>query len=59
MDATTTATRAKVLRAHYHSRLPERLQELGGPVEGTPSTCPCTSSGPGGRSTVSPARSPA
>lgn len=35
MDATTTAPRAEVLRDRYRSRLPERLQELAGPVEGT------------------------
>ncbi|WP_369029461.1 hypothetical protein [Streptomyces adonidis] len=35
MDATTTAPRAEVLRVRYHSRLPERLQELAGPFAGT------------------------
>lgn len=35
MDATTTAPRAEVLRDRYRSRLPKRLQELAGPVEGT------------------------
>ncbi|MEW2292882.1 hypothetical protein ABZ719_09275 [Streptomyces sp. NPDC006743] len=35
MDTTTTAPRAEVLRDRYRSRLPERLQELAGPVEGS------------------------
>ncbi|MEU4685624.1 hypothetical protein [Streptomyces xinghaiensis] len=35
MDATTTAPRAEVMRDRYRKRLPERLQELTGPVEGT------------------------
>ncbi|NUQ97298.1 MAG: hypothetical protein HOY79_12345 [Streptomyces sp.] len=35
MDAKTTAPRAEVLRDRYRTRLPERLQELTGPVEGT------------------------
>ncbi|MFE9171181.1 hypothetical protein ACFYNZ_16945 [Streptomyces kebangsaanensis] len=35
MDATTTAPRAEVLRDRCRSRLPERLQELTGPVECT------------------------
>lgn len=34
MDTTITAPRAEVLRNRYRSRLPERLQELTGPVEG-------------------------
>lgn len=34
MDSTITAHRAEVLRDRYRSRLPERLQELAGPVEG-------------------------
>lgn len=34
MDATTTAPRAEVLRNRYRSQLPERLEELAGPVEG-------------------------
>ncbi|MCW1098317.1 MULTISPECIES: hypothetical protein [Streptomyces] len=34
MDTTTAAPRAEVLRGRYRSRLPERLQELTGPVEG-------------------------
>ncbi|MFF7815390.1 hypothetical protein ACFZCF_26210 [Streptomyces sp. NPDC007945] len=34
MDATITAPRAEVLRDRYRSRLPERLRELTGPVEG-------------------------
>lgn len=34
MDSTITAHRAEVLRDLYRSRLPERLQELAGPVEG-------------------------
>lgn len=33
MDTTITAPRAEVLRDRYHSRLPERLRELTGPVE--------------------------
>jgi hypothetical protein len=35
MDATTTASRAEVLRDRYRSRLPESLRELAGPVAGT------------------------
>ncbi|MFF4837768.1 hypothetical protein [Streptomyces sp. NPDC001315] len=35
MDVRTTAQRAEVLRDRYRSRLPERLEELAGPVEGT------------------------
>ncbi|MFC8422827.1 hypothetical protein ACFUN7_18460 [Streptomyces sp. NPDC057236] len=35
MDATITASRAEVLRHRYRSRLPECLQELAGPVEGS------------------------
>ncbi|WP_030186862.1 hypothetical protein [Streptomyces sp. NRRL S-813] len=35
MDVTTTALRAEVVRDRYRSRLPERLEELAGPVEGT------------------------
>ncbi|MEU6621612.1 hypothetical protein ABZ926_12665 [Streptomyces litmocidini] len=35
MDTTVTAPRAEVLRDRYRSRLPERLRELTGPVEGT------------------------
>ncbi|KUO11918.1 hypothetical protein [Streptomyces sp. DSM 15324] len=35
MDAKTTAPRAEVLRDRYRDRLPGRLQELTGPVEGT------------------------
>jgi hypothetical protein len=34
VDTTTTALRVEVLRDRYRSRLPERLQELAGPVEG-------------------------
>ena len=34
MDPTIIAPRAEVLRDRYRSRLPERLQELTGPVEG-------------------------
>lgn len=34
MDTTITAPRAEVLRDRYRSRLPKRLQELAGPVEG-------------------------
>ncbi|CAL9375171.1 hypothetical protein [Streptomyces sp. NPDC057375] len=34
MDPTTTAPRVEVLRDRCRSRLPERLQELAGPVEG-------------------------
>ncbi|WP_405626037.1 hypothetical protein [Streptomyces sp. NBC_00016] len=35
MDTTITAPpRAEVLRDRFRSRLPERLQELAGPVEG-------------------------
>ncbi|MEU3759740.1 hypothetical protein AB0N12_31400 [Streptomyces albogriseolus] len=34
MDSTITAPRAEVLRDRYRIRLPERLQELAGPVEG-------------------------
>ncbi|MEV5867633.1 hypothetical protein [Streptomyces tendae] len=34
MDSTITAPRAEVLRDRYRSRLPERLQEPAGPVEG-------------------------
>ncbi|MFJ9604637.1 hypothetical protein [Streptomyces althioticus] len=34
MDETITTTRAEVLRDRYRSTLPERLQELAGPVEG-------------------------
>ncbi|MFC5958701.1 hypothetical protein ACFP51_30990 [Streptomyces pratens] len=34
MDTTITAARAEVLRDRYRSRLPERLQELVGPIEG-------------------------
>ncbi|MGW5369072.1 hypothetical protein ACWER6_10495 [Streptomyces sp. NPDC004009] len=34
MDPTITAPRAEVLRDRYRSRLPGRLQELAGPVEG-------------------------
>lgn len=34
MDRETTAPRAEVLRDRYRSRLPGRLQELAGPVEG-------------------------
>lgn len=33
--ATTTTRRAKVLQDRYRSRLPERLQELAGSIEGT------------------------
>ncbi|WP_236242730.1 hypothetical protein [Streptomyces sp. CC228A] len=35
MDTAITAARAEVLRDRYRSRLPERLQEPAGPVEGT------------------------
>ncbi|MER6837662.1 hypothetical protein [Streptomyces sp. AC04842] len=35
MDTTITAPRAEVLRDRYRSRLPKRLQELAGPVEGS------------------------
>ncbi|MET7651942.1 MULTISPECIES: hypothetical protein [unclassified Streptomyces] len=34
MDTTITNPRAEVLRDRYRSRLPERLQDLDGPVEG-------------------------
>ncbi|MEV1055547.1 hypothetical protein [Streptomyces sp. NPDC049887] len=34
MDTTITAPRAEVLRNRYRSRLPKRLQELAGPIEG-------------------------
>ncbi|MEU9882699.1 hypothetical protein [Streptomyces phaeochromogenes] len=34
MDTTITAPRAEVLRDRYRSRLPERFQELDGPIEG-------------------------
>ncbi|MFP8884200.1 hypothetical protein [Streptomyces mangrovi] len=35
MEPTTAAARAEVLRDRYRSRLPQRLRELAGPVEGT------------------------
>ncbi|NNJ05073.1 hypothetical protein HHX38_13135 [Streptomyces sp. PKU-MA01144] len=34
MDTTVTAPRADVLRNRYRGRLPERLQEPAGPIEG-------------------------
>nr|WP_307851425.1 MULTISPECIES: hypothetical protein [unclassified Streptomyces] len=58
MDTTTAAPRAEVLRDHYRSRLPERLQELTGLVEGDVDL-PLHIVWSGGRATAWTVRSPA